>query len=199
MGGHLAFEMARLLQAQGEKVALVAMFQSNHPANYPNFLPSATLLRRLLYSVIDRIDYEMSNLRTLEPKGKLSYISEKIKTLMTVTQVKIEKMIESFLVKLRLSIPHSRSYKLTALYEAHDKAFVSYEPRSYQGRVAIFRASKQPLGIYPDPALGWGELIEAELELHEIPGHHINIIKEPSVQILAEKLRTCLDEAEQMI
>jgi amino acid adenylation domain-containing protein len=198
MGGLLAFEMAHLLQEKGEKVALVAMIDCNHPNN-PEFLPNSTLLRRLIYSVIGRIDYEISFLRALGTKGKLSYISTKIKTVMTVTQVKIEKVIESFLVKFHLSIPHSWAYKLNALHEAHVKAIVSYEPRPYQGRVAIFRASKQPLGIYPDPTLGWSELIRGELELHEIAGHYLNIFLEPSVQVLAKKLKTCIGEAKQMI
>ena len=87
-------------------------------------------------------------------------------------------------------------WMLEALKEAHIKAIENYETRSYKCPTAIFYASKQPLGIYPDPTLGWRELIEGELELHEIPGHHLSIFVEPSVCFLAKKLRICIDKAQ---
>ena len=31
--------------------------------------------------------------------------------------------------------------------------------------------------------------------VHEIPGHHMNMLDEPQVQVLATELRTALDEA----
>jgi hypothetical protein len=36
------------------------------------------------------------------------------------------------------------------------------------------------------------------VEVHEIPGDHINIIKEPHVRTLAEKLNECLESAEDL-
>jgi hypothetical protein len=33
------------------------------------------------------------------------------------------------------------------------------------------------------------------LEVHNIPGNHLDMIKEPHVQVLAEKLRLCLNIA----
>jgi thioesterase domain-containing protein/acyl carrier protein len=196
MGGVLAFEMAQQLQRDGQKVALVAMIESNHPSGF-EFPPNSTALRRLIYSVIDRVRYEIMAFRSLENKDKLSHLLKKFSTALAFTQVKIEKLIEWFLAKFRLSVRHSWSYKMAALAEANEKALLSYEPRPYRGRVAIFSASKQPLGIYPDPSLGWSELLEGESELHEIPGHHLNSFIEPSLQVLAEELRKCLDKAAQ--
>jgi thioesterase domain-containing protein len=40
---------------------------------------------------------------------------------------------------------------------------------------------------------GWRELVEGRIEVHEITGNHINIIKEPHVRLLAEKLKGCLE------
>jgi hypothetical protein len=53
------------------------------------------------------------------------------------------------------------------------------------------------MGIYPDPTLGWGELVTGELVIHEVPGFHGTIVAEPHVRFLAEKLTTCIDEAHQ--
>ena len=71
-----------------------------------------------------------------------------------------------------------------------------YEIKSYQGKATLFKAEKQPLGIIPDPTLGWGGLIKGELEIYKIPGHNLGILSEPRVQITAAKLRTALKKAQ---
>jgi thioesterase domain-containing protein len=43
---------------------------------------------------------------------------------------------------------------------------------------------------------GWQTLAPNGVEVHEIPGDHINIIKEPHVRSLAEKLSECLIKAQ---
>jgi amino acid adenylation domain-containing protein len=197
MGAVLAFEMAHQLQETGEKVAMLAMIEPPHAGNYAS--SRASLILRPVYRIIERIDYEFNTLRRIGTRDKLSHLSRKFKTAITRTQVNIEKMIESLLAKLHLHVPHSRTYMLNALHEAHEKALLSYNPRPYKGRVAIFRASKQPLGIYHDPSLGWSTLIKDEVELHEIPGHYLNAFIEPSVHILGAKIKICLDEAKQNI
>jgi thioesterase domain-containing protein len=62
--------------------------------------------------------------------------------------------------------------------------------------VALFKAEKQPLGIVPDPTLGWGEFIKGDLDIHEIPGHRLGILSEPRVQITAAKLKEALEKAD---
>jgi thioesterase domain-containing protein len=98
--------------------------------------------------------------------------------------------------KFHLRVPHSQAYTLDVLEKAHKMAYANYEPRPYQGPVVLFRVSKQPLGIHPDPTLGWGELMKGGLELYEVPGYRFGILQEPRVRILAEQLRACLDKAQ---
>lgn len=62
--------------------------------------------------------------------------------------------------------------------------------------MTLFRASNQPLGIHPDPALGWGPLVDGGLEIHEVPGHHGSIVAEPYVRTLAQKITACIDRAQ---
>lgn len=73
------------------------------------------------------------------------------------------------------------------------KAGKNYVPQVYPGKVTLFRASHQALGIYPDPSLGWSDLVRGGLEIHEVPGHHGSLVKEPYVPILAKELERCID------
>ena len=80
-----------------------------------------------------------------------------------------------------------------ALAQAHDQAWFNYKPSPYSGSVVIFQTEKQPLGINPDPTLGWRKWLKGDLQLYKIPGYHRTILKEPHVQTLAKQLRECLN------
>jgi amino acid adenylation domain-containing protein len=195
LGGNVAFEMAQQLQAQGEEVALLAMVQSTH-SSYPRYLPNITRFHRLIYRIIERIDLELSNFLEVETKAKWPYLVDRAKRAMTIIQVNMEKIITALLPQFQGYMGHSQAYALEALEEAHTEAYRNYEAKPYQGYVTLFRAKKQPLGIYPDPKLGWGELIEGGLEIHEAPGYRIGLLSEPRVRIVAEQLWACLEKAQ---
>jgi thioesterase domain-containing protein len=50
-------------------------------------------------------------------------------------------------------------------------------------------------GIYPVAALGWEKLLTGSLAVHEIPGDHLTMLDEPTVEIFAQQLKTCLEAA----
>jgi hypothetical protein len=73
-------------------------------------------------------------------------------------------------------------------------AALRYEARPYPGRVTLFRATT-PLSFIDMPSdreLGWGPLAEAGVDVHEIPGTHREIMREPNVRIVAREVSTCL-------
>jgi natural product biosynthesis luciferase-like monooxygenase protein len=192
MGGNIALEMAQQLQRQGEEVGLVVLVQSAHP-DYPRYRPGVTGLHRLLYRLVERVDLEVSNF--LEAQDKPAYAWRRMGRMLTLGQVAAEKALERLLGPLGLRLPRSRAYTLEALAAAHQKTYMESRPHPYRGRVLLFRAAKQPLGICPDPTLGWDGLIEGELDVREVPGHAIGILSEPRVGILAGQVRGCLDRA----
>jgi hypothetical protein len=167
------------------------MIETDRWKKYPIRLPGSTFLQHVLHRTIDRIIYETCVYRALKYKKRVVHLLRKLNNLILMTQVTIEK----FFSKFNVEIPHTLKYKLNALAEMHERAIRSYYPIPYFGHVVIFRASKQPLGIYPDPTLGWSELIKGKLELYEFPGHHLNAFIEPGVKDLAKKLKNCIEEA----
>jgi thioesterase domain-containing protein len=182
-GGKVAYEMAQQLCAQGEEVALLAMVQSPGPG-YPQFRPGTTRVHRLVYGAIGRLDLVKDKILEREPHERLRYALNKVRTT-------TRKKIESLWTRLAWGKAGPKDGIIDALTEAGKR----YRPRPYAGRTAIFRAGKQPLGVVPDPALGWSTLIEGELELREIPGYHLGGMEGPRVRILAEQLRDCIDGA----
>ncbi len=65
-----------------------------------------------------------------------------------------------------------------------------FQPKTYAGRVAVFRARKQPLNRVRDKTLGWEKLALGGIDLHYIPGRHgASVLREPNVQVLAAEVK----------
>ncbi|MBV9482714.1 MAG: amino acid adenylation domain-containing protein [Acidobacteria bacterium] len=71
-----------------------------------------------------------------------------------------------------------------------------YKPPTFNGRVALFKRPKQPFYYKPDPAMGWSERARAGVDIHVLPIHHGQMLREPSVQLLAESLAQALRQAQ---
>jgi hypothetical protein len=74
-------------------------------------------------------------------------------------------------------------------------AVMNYVPKIYPGKVTLFWANEDLRGSY-DVQQGWHLLATGGVETHNIPGNHLDIVKEPYVQTLAEKLKICIEKAQ---
>ena len=77
--------------------------------------------------------------------------------------------------------------------EANIAAVKAYNPRPYPGSIILFRALRQAQfdGLSLDN--GWTEIGVGEFVVHPVDCYHGNILFEPFVQQVAEKLKQCLD------
>jgi amino acid adenylation domain-containing protein len=85
----------------------------------------------------------------------------------------------------------------TALKKVHNACLIAarqYVPRTYPGRVLLFRATERPLGSKDELFLGWNDLALGGVEIYEVPGNHMSIVDEPAVATLAAQLTSCLEE-----
>jgi thioesterase domain-containing protein/acyl carrier protein len=82
--------------------------------------------------------------------------------------------------------------RLRAVGEAQRWAHLSYRPRPCPGDVEFFRAAESAARM-ADPTLGWGELVQGRIAIHEVPGSHGLMVKPPAVDVLVAQLRACLD------
>ncbi len=84
-------------------------------------------------------------------------------------------------------------------YQSHPhyirNAVKQYQAKPFAGKITLFRALRQPMGIVADRALGWKNLA-AEIDIHDVPGFHANIVGEPRVGFLVQKLRPALAAAQ---
>ena len=77
--------------------------------------------------------------------------------------------------------------------EVHYNAGLNYRPKVYPGRLTLFRSITRRPVDGDDPFLGWDSLVAGGIDVHHVAADHFNIIKEPAVKILSDKLQQCLD------
>jgi amino acid adenylation domain-containing protein len=188
-GGTIAFEMACQLAEAGEEVALLALLDT-YPAGYFKLLPGSRGGRASRNA--RKIQSHISNLRQLGIAEQAKYILEKL----SYAPAKAKHKIFRRAYKIYRSIGRPLPPVLKNIEELNFAAVKDYVPQVYPGPAALFLANDLTSGY--DVEEGWEQLVAA-LEVHEISGNHLDIIKEPHVQVLAEKLNGCLERAHEQM
>ncbi|PYS61631.1 MAG: non-ribosomal peptide synthetase [Acidobacteria bacterium] len=186
-GGTIAFEMACQLAEQGQRVGLLALLDT-YPAGYFKLLPGSGSWRQKFDRSARKLDTHFANLRQLKGREKLGYVLNKLAYAPQKAKHKLYRRAYKIYKKIGKPLPPV----LQNIEEINFAAVKDYVPRTYAGNVTLFLASD--LTSDYDLHDGWCELVHGEIESHEIPGNHINIIKPPHVSALAEELSACLDK-----
>jgi aspartate racemase len=171
-GGLVAFEMARQLRAQGHSVGLLGLLDTKCPG------------KASWASIRQQINRHLSNLRGSGPK----YIA-----------IKARWHLLSLWRELELAVRGARRPDTTGpqeddellqlqLQHEHKRVNRNYRMQVYPGKVTFFSALQST-----GPKVGWSHYAGGGLTVYDVPGDHLDILREPNVRILAQRLRESLD------
>jgi amino acid adenylation domain-containing protein len=190
-GGTVAFEMACQLQDAGEEVGLLAVLDT-YPVGHFKLQPGISTRAYRRQRFFRKMKGHVNNLSRLSIREKGKYLQTKLHFAPDKTKHQLWKSLVRLFEKLDRPLPA----KLRIIQQLNFLASSNYTPRVYRGRVSLFSATGD-LNAVNDLQEGWRSLALLGVDVHEIPGNHINLIKEPHVGALAKKLRSCLDHAQQ--
>jgi amino acid adenylation domain-containing protein len=190
LGGMIAFEMARQLRAQGEEIGLLALLDT-YPSGYAKLLRDQATLRAGLDRAVSKTKAHLSNLRSLSLQDKFLYLVAKAKFAPRKMKSHVWRRVYSSFANLGRPLPRA----LQDIKELNSLAVREYVPQVYDGHVTLFWASSD-LRASVDFVEGWRALAGGGIEVHEIPGSHLDIVKEPHVRELANKLSSSLEQAQ---
>lgn len=220
MGAMVAFEMAQQLQAQSQKVAMLVVIdlpaQSPHLKYVRQFADWLGVLLRMssdgreqLFLHIRHYLFRLSYFGRLTFAAKIAYLRGKLGLLgqkIVRTRSKQEDTRPANVADLpaESTVDAQAKKRIRNLFILNDQAFRAYIPRRYPGRVAIIRSARGYTGdadkdYSPDPYLGWRRVLPGIVETYEVPGDHNEMIREPHVRLLAEHLRTSLENAQRQL
>jgi aspartate racemase len=161
-GALIAFEMARQLEAEGQRVAMVAVFDTWAAHTYNWLWWVDYYWRKFMFLVRQGGRYQV-DFAIRKTKRVLGGIS---RLLQTRSRVDLER------------IHGTNGYH----------SFPDFVSKVYHGHVVVFRTRKQPYYRHRDEALGWRQRALAGVDVEFIPGEHTTLLREPNVRILAAKL-----------
>jgi thioesterase domain-containing protein len=156
--------MAQQLRAQDQRVALLALIEPSSPPA-PSQRPYLHFAGFVFRRVVRRFGHHLRNFLRLESAEKQAYLRLKSKLFANIW------------------------------------ALACYTPQRYPDRVTLFMSTESLAKSPQDPRLRWRDFADGGLELQVIPGNHDTItgnnetiIEEAHMQVLAEKLKVCIDQ-----
>jgi len=169
-GAHIAYEMARRLEAKGENVALMGVLDTWVIENTYN---------RFLY---------------------VRYYYRRLKSMLHLSTVEKIKLLKRKLAGAKSSAQSSAASSAGPPAQGRNPLHIyfpgpEFVPRTYDGKIRVFRARRQPLDRIRDRELGWGKLALGGVDVHIVPGDHGTVLEEANVAGLAEELKKCLNES----
>jgi len=194
LGGVIAFEMAQQFISMGESVAFLGFFDSFHP-NYPRYRPGITRFHQALGAAVQTTEHHIGSLIMLKPGKRWLYAREKLIRAGHEAVWLIQDIGKAIASKVCRLMGKATPDKYKLYHHPLRSAVQAYEPKPYDGTITLFRATRQPIGIYPDNTLGWAPFATGGIVDEAIPCLHASMVSEPRVVILAEKLDRCLASA----
>jgi thioesterase domain-containing protein len=177
-GGAVAFEMSRQLQAEGQRIEVLALFDTpcgEQLGERPE--GDAAILAHIAgQNLVEApLDWER-----LDPEEQITAFIREMRAR-----------------RLMPEVEDAQARNLVRVWRANTDALFHYAPGPYAGRVVFFRARERSPGHPRYPELPWVDAAAGGAEVHVVPGDHEGILVSPNVETLAARLRDVIAAAAQ--
>jgi thioesterase domain-containing protein len=188
MGGIVAYEMARQLEAQGETTEVLAVIDAASPARWAGEPErNAADMVALFAAALEQLHGG-----DIQIPADLALPAVDPATLDTDAALDLALDLGRRIGLLSPNLERAELRRLFDRFRANRSSLAGYEPHPYRGPLHLFRAAgRSHAGAADDPTLGWGALLNGGLHLYDIPGDHRTVLKQ-GVEALAARLRDLL-------
>jgi aspartate racemase len=179
-GGFVAYEIARRLRGQGERVDLVALIAA---APFTAFARAGRLLRRLAGAVRvspEAVAEPVARLRSLAHAMAMVPRRERV-PLLARALVRVASRTSGVAPAMAEQVP-----TLEFLLDRYYRIATRYFPAPYPGPVVLLWPEHEPWGPAGQAAEAWRPIV-SRVETGIVPGDHIGIVNE-HVDVLADQL-----------
>jgi aspartate racemase len=167
-GGKIALEVAQQIEAQGDKVLALILFEY--------YFPGAAMSRKSLTYKKRKLGYYKDRIVTLTKES--SSPADLVKYVVKKSLERLKKPLATAAPPKYITSPDFNKYVL----------------KPYSGKVILFQASVTPLEYDGSPLMGWSDYFTGDVEIVNVKGGHLGIFREPAVKKLAEELTGVLED-----
>ena len=186
LGGHsfgalVALEMAQRLLAQDESVPLLFVLDHSGPE------------AKVVWT--EWLRWHRICLSQLELRDRPRYLIDGL-----ASKIRSSSRFPGFIRRIAAGALAANGGKQKAIFRIRQlqssmNAIEKYSIKTYPGKMVIVRGRESHAVMHSDPWSGWRSVARGGIEVLEIPGHHMNMLDEPHVAVLAEKMKGVLIEA----
>jgi thioesterase domain-containing protein len=188
-GGLLAYEMAIRLIDEGERADLVALLDAANPAMLSNLSEAEVAQFHKTY-LIDRLK-----------RYGVQLIRGDIKTFTKRGFAFIATNVGRFVMPAVKSGFRIANMPLPEIVRSNDPGFLrawkAYVPKHYTKGLVVFRVQDRGPEHDSDQSMGWDACVGGGVQVHTVPGDHVDMMTMPPVSVIAGKLSTYLDNGSQ--
>jgi thioesterase domain-containing protein/acyl carrier protein len=183
LGGVVAFEMCRQLEAAGQKVSLLAILDVPAPGTR-EILDDDDLV--LMLDFAEGMGLSPKNISL--PREQALKMSVHERLAYVIEQGQLEGVVPT-------DLTFATAERLWEVFQENVRALMVYRGGSYDGKITLFRTATTSSYYNEDASMGWGEIAAGGVEIEDLPGTHHSIVRKPHVQTLASLLNAHLREA----
>ena len=184
-GGLVAYEIAMRLIEEGESVNLVGLLDAANPAMLLNLSQKDSAHFHKTY-LVDRLRRYGENLM----RGQFKAFAGRGFAFI------VARVGKSFTPAIKSGFRMAKR-PLPKVFRANDpvfqRAWKNYVPKPYSEGLVVFRVADRGPEYDRDASMGWDACVTGGVEVHIVPGGHVDMMNMPSVRVVAEKLAAYLD------
>jgi len=169
-GGKVAFEMARRTTEQNEEVRFLGLIDTL-PLPVPAFEVS---VEGVIMQYLEGIGLEIreNEIAPMSPRTRAEYIREKARSAKIVLP----------------DVNEEYWHQLVHVINGLSAAGAAYRFRKYPGRISLFYSQRSLKDFGESIREAWTEILPGTVEIHDVPGDHFSMIREPHVRTLGRSM-----------
>ena len=187
LGGDIAWEMARQLDEAGQSVTLLALFDVFGPVVHKTLRRMPARRNQFLHQML-RVRNHWMNFWWRERSQKFTYMRE-------VAGNAYQRAVW----KITTGRRDNRPEEIRRVSQANRLAHRRHTHCPVRVPITLFRARAQVLGRPVSRAMGWEELALGGIQVHDVPGYHGELCREPYLGHWIDQLHACLRKSEQTV
>jgi acyl transferase domain-containing protein len=199
-GGIVGLEVAQQLQAAGDRVELLALFDTLlDSTDFTVSRGSARWLRWLEF-MRRRVAHHSRALLAVEPRLLPGYLAGKSRTIRRRIRSRVWRevfAIQEAVLQTNDDEPIDLMPSLRRVRDANVLATKRYFPVPYPGVVTLFRAMERGLEPVSSDA-NWRYLAPGGLTVVDVPGNHLTMLEAPNVWVLGSALDDAIGRAQRL-
>jgi len=177
-GGVVAHEMACLLEQAGHKVEFLGLFDTHNPT-----------ARNRAYSMPERLGYFWKQNLDVPLASRLVRLGKRI-----LEGIATNRRVHQEIRKATThgpAEPHS-DLRRVQVREENWRAMQAHKPRTFKGRLTLFKAMTASDKVEWDDDFGWSAVAGHQLDIVPVPGRHLTLFESPNLETLAKAVENSI-------